>query len=130
MHRPRSHHMARSMKLGAWLLYLFFLSSLAFTIVLIYVLVQDKRELLPYTFAILACDLAFLISFRLTTSSTRCPLCMAQIYRSRSCQRNQRARKVFGSYRLRVAGSIILTNAFICPYCGEPTKCIPRIQAK
>jgi len=54
-------------------------------------------------------------------SRAKCPLCMVPSLSNRGCAKNRNARKLFGSYRLRVAGTILLRNYFRCPYCGEPT---------
>jgi DNA-directed RNA polymerase subunit RPC12/RpoP len=51
----------------------------------------------------------------------RCPLCMVPPLQSRGCARHRTAEKTLGSYRLRVAKSILLAGSFRCPYCGEPT---------
>lgn len=58
----------------------------------------------------------FLIGGRL-----RCPLCMMPPLANRGCARHRNAYRLFGSYKLAVAGSILLKNSFRCPYCGEPT---------
>ena len=126
MHRPRSARTARSIKLGAWLLYLFCLSAVATIAVITCALVLNDRQLFVLALALLAWDLVLLVTCRLVASGARCPLCMGPIFLSRRCQRNQHARKIFGSYRLRVAGNIILTNTFKCPYCGESTRCTPK----
>lgn len=50
-----------------------------------------------------------------------CPLCMVPSMASKSCQKNRKARKLLGSYRTRVALSMMFRGHFVCPYCGEPT---------
>lgn len=50
-----------------------------------------------------------------------CPLCLVPSMARKSCQKNRKARKLLGSYRTRVAFSVIFRGTFICPYCAEPT---------
>lgn len=45
------------------------------------------------------------------------------------CQKNRRARRLLGSYRLRVATGVLLRDRFLCPYCGEATKMAVREPA-
>jgi hypothetical protein len=66
----------------------------------------------------------FLISGRL-----RCPLCMMPPLANRGCARHRNAYRLFGSYKLAVAGSILFKDSFRCPYCGEPTAMLARIRA-
>lgn len=60
------------------------------------------------------------------SSRAKCPLCMAPPLHPKGCQKNRRARRLFGSYRLHVAASIICLNRFQCPYCGELTRVTVR----
>jgi len=65
--------------------------------------------------------LLFLILQALVAHRVRCPLCMTPPLGSKSCQKNRKARPLFGSYRLRVACAVLAKDHFRCPYCGEPT---------
>lgn len=60
---------------------------------------------------------------RMLSWGARCPLCMTPPLIHKSCQTNRNARRLFGSHRLRVALSVLFQGRFVCPYCGEPTKC-------
>ncbi len=60
------------------------------------------------------------------SSRARCPLCMIPPLHPKRCQKNRRARRLLGSYRLRVATSVMFQNHFQCPYCGEATKIAVR----
>lgn len=60
--------------------------------------------------------LSFILSARL-----RCPLCMVPPLVRRGCSKHRDAERLFGSHRFKVATSIIFTNKFRCPYCGERT---------
>lgn len=63
------------------------------------------------------------------SSRARCPLCMSPPLHPKRCQKNRRARRLLGSYRLRVATSVMFRNHFQCPYCGEATKVAVRDRA-
>jgi hypothetical protein len=58
----------------------------------------------------------------------KCPLCRSGIMTSKHCAKHRDAGKLLGSYRLRVAATVLLLNRFRCPYCGESTRC--RIKDK
>lgn len=58
----------------------------------------------------------FVLSARL-----RCPLCMVPPMQNRGCSKHRTATRMLGSYRLKVAHSIMFKDSFRCPYCGEPT---------
>jgi hypothetical protein len=49
----------------------------------------------------------------------RCPLCLTPVLATKECAKHRRARTLLGSYRLRVALSILFKNTFHCPYCSE-----------
>lgn len=60
--------------------------------------------------------LVFMLSGRL-----RCPLCMMPVMQNRRCSKHRNAGKLLGSYRLKVAMTVLFKDSFRCPYCGEPT---------
>ncbi len=57
----------------------------------------------------------------LIANRTRCPLCLTPSLAKKNCSKHRNARRLLGSYRLRVALSILFRGHFRCPYCGEPT---------
>ncbi len=54
-------------------------------------------------------------------AKTRCPLCMTPVMAANGCSKNRKALKLLGSYRLRVAVSVVFKGWFRCPYCNEPS---------
>lgn len=52
--------------------------------------------------------------------SCRCPLCRVAVLGSPGCSKNRAARRLFGSYRLRVSLATVFRGWFQCPYCNEP----------
>lgn len=114
------------MKLGSWLFFLLGLNTLITIPVAAYALILVNRDLLLLTLSLLGASLVLLILFRIMAAGARCPLCTGPILLSRRCSRNRNAARTLGSYRIRVARDIMLTNRFRCPYCGESTRCSPR----
>lgn len=57
----------------------------------------------------------------ISASRARCPLCLTPSMARKNCSKNRNAKRLLGSYRMKVATSIILHNNFRCPYCNEPT---------
>jgi len=57
----------------------------------------------------------------IASARVRCPLCLVPSMAKKNCSKNRNAKRLLGSYRLKVASSIILHNNFRCPYCNEPT---------
>lgn len=69
----------------------------------------------------------FVLSILLTVTQwifalqTKCPLCITPVLAPKNCSKNKKVKTFLGSYRLRVANSILFRNHFRCPYCSEPT---------
>jgi len=58
----------------------------------------------------------------------KCPLCRSGPMSSKRCVKHRHANTLLGSYRLRVAATVLTVNRFRCPYCGESTRC--RVKEK
>lgn len=65
--------------------------------------------------------MAWVVSARL-----RCPLCTMPVFQNRRCSKHRNAKPLFGSYRLKVAMTVLFQGRFRCPYCGEPTGMVAR----
>lgn len=130
MHQPRSDRSARAMKLGAFFLVLCTLSGMATVSLIAYGIYHGLRHFALAGLATLALSFFLFLIYRLFAARAQCPLCRGPILAGSGAQRNRRARHFFGSYRLHVAFSILFTNTFVCPYCGEGTRCTvkPRPQ--
>ena len=48
-----------------------------------------------------------------------CPDCRSQILKSRRCAKHRNAKKLFGSYSLRIAFQVIFSNKFRCHFCDN-----------
>lgn len=65
--------------------------------------------------------LGLLIVQWVLAAKCRCPLCLGTPLARKACVKHRTALRLFGSYRLRVAHSIMWTGCFRCPFCGETT---------
>ena len=72
-------------------------------------------------FGLVAASLLATLTRVLMAGYIRCPLCMAAVFAPLASNKHRRARRLFGSHRLRVAVSILFRNWFTCPYCNEAT---------
>lgn len=48
-----------------------------------------------------------------------CPNCRSQLLVSRRCSKHKEAKKLFGSYTLRLAIHVIFSNSFRCHFCNQ-----------
>ena len=110
---------------------LIWLCCLSFPLVIAafaYAVLLRSREMVDIAIISLV-GFVFLAIFQWIISlQTKCPLCMMPVLSSRTCSKNRKAKKLLGSYRLHVAGSILTRNYYRCPYCGEPTELAVRAR--
>jgi hypothetical protein len=83
---------------------------------------QHHWDDLVYALVILGAGFLLFIGQWITASRARCPLCTIPPLLRKGCQKNRQSKRVFGSYRMRVAMTVLLRGSFQCPYCGESTK--------
>lgn len=128
MHQLRSANIVRRLRFAAFFLSLKMLAAAASVVVLAVAAFQINRELMGVGLGLGV--LATLSgTLRLCASAhTCCPLCMTPVLSNRSCSKHRRARKIFGSYRLMVALSILFRNSFRCPFCYEQTAMKVRVR--
>jgi len=121
MHRLSSISTLRRFRLAAWL---FCLRQILMIAAISLVILAVHRDDYPLTLA--AVTLGGFVIFltvvgRMLAQRTKCPLCMVPVMGSPSCVKHRKARKLLGSYRLRVALSSLFLGYFSCPYCQEMT---------
>ncbi|GAA5130258.1 hypothetical protein JIN84_04455 [Luteolibacter yonseiensis] len=121
MHRLPSQHAVTRFKVASWLIVLLFLLLLATSGLLVHSLVTADRELASLALGLMGGTVAVGITQWAVAIRARCPLCHAKSIARNGCSKHRNARALLGSYRLRVALSIIFQNKFRCPYCGEST---------
>ena len=90
-------------------------------ILLIYSLVIEDKELTLISLTLVGSSAVVAILQWCLATRARCPLCHARSIAQNGCSKHRTAKRAFGSYRLRVASSIIFRQSFRCPYCGEST---------
>jgi hypothetical protein len=121
MHRLPSKAALRNLRLGTVFLLLFGLALMVFVgLGLAAILTRDPAVVRVFLYTGGAVPLLGLL-YLIFGSRTKCPLCMNPPLRPRRCQKHRNAKKLFGSYRLRVAFSVFSRGNFVCPHCGEPT---------
>lgn len=121
MHRLPSQSAVVRFRVTAYLLViatLLIFGSLAF---LGYSLFLNQRDHLILASSLIGAGVIIMIIHWISAARARCPLCLTPSLAKKSCSKNRGAQRFLGSYRLKVATSIILTNSFRCPYCNEPT---------
>ena len=62
--------------------------------------------------------LLFQMIHSIEASKIVCPKCRSQVIRISRIAKHREAKKLFGSYSLRVALQVVFTNQFLCPYCN------------
>ncbi len=88
---------------------------------LVYALAVHKQEQVHLALGALGLVLGLLIFQWVIAARCRCPLCLGPPLARKACVKHRTATRLFGSYRLRVAHSIMWKGYFRCPYCGEST---------
>jgi hypothetical protein len=121
MHHPRSISAARRLRLASLLLVgNRLLVPAAAGLLLISLLTNDQR-LMTYGAVLVIMGLLLLIAQWIAASHAGCPLCRTPVLAPMRCMKHRNARRLLGSYQLRVALAIMFTERFRCPYCNEPT---------
>ena len=121
MHRLQSRSAIARFRLAAYLLVLgrtLLIGAICFMAFSVFV---GHREHLVLASILMGVAITLIIIQWAASSRARCPLCLTPSLANKACAKNRNARSLFGSYRLRVATSIIFNNHFRCPYCNEPT---------
>jgi hypothetical protein len=126
MHQLRSKFTINRFRLIAVLLILKLLLIPSTVGLLLYAYYHENHEIIRIALgmgflAILLHLLVWSLAF-----NTRCPLCMTHVMANLKCSTHRRARKLFGSYRNRVAYEILFKGCFTCPYCHEQTSMTVR----
>ena len=129
MYHLRSRHTAVCLKLAAWLLLINWLLLPAAFIVLILAWVRIDRQLALLSVCLIAAaGVVGVIQWGLS-ALVRCPLCLTTPIARRACSKHRKAKRLLGSYRLRVACAVIFRKYFRCPYCGKTTTVNTRVDS-
>lgn len=121
MHHPRSISAARRLRFASLLLLANrLLIPVTFGLLLVSILTTNQR-LMTYGAILVVMGLVMIIAQWITASHAGCPLCRTPVLAHMGCVKHRKARRVLGSYQLRVALAIMFTDRFRCPYCNEST---------
>ncbi len=127
MHRLPSTSAVVRFRLAALLLVIAWLLAPAAIAVLGYSVFIHDRDLALIGAALGGGALIVAIFQFIVAAKARCPLCMTPSLANKACSKHRNSRRLFGSYRLMAAVSVIARGHFRCPYCNEPTVMAPRV---
>lgn len=89
--------------------------------ILLYGIITNERKYIFLGGIVAGVTVILSVTQWILAARTRCPLCLTPVLAVKDCSKNRNAKKLFGSYRLRVAISVVLNGSFRCPYCNEPS---------
>lgn len=119
MHQFRSKSTILRFKAASLLLCLRCLLAPLASITFLYAVFQDDRKLAHVGIGLGVTAVLSTLSQWILAARARCPLCLTPVLASKDCAKHRRTRPFLGSYRLRVALSILFKSTFHCPYCSE-----------
>lgn len=121
MHHPRSIYAARRLRIASLLLLVNrLLIPVAGGLILVSLITND-RSLMIYGLVVVVVSFILVVFQWMAASHAGCPLCQTPVLAAMRCMKHRNAKKLLGSYQLRVALEIMFTERFRCPYCNEPT---------
>jgi len=88
---------------------------------LVYSLIIVDHDLTHVGLAMMGVSVLLAIFLWALVNRLRCPLCLGLPLAISGSVKNRRALPLLGSYRFRVAVTILTKGHFRCPYCGEFT---------
>jgi hypothetical protein len=119
MHHPRSISAARRLRIASLLLLANRILILAGGGMLLGSISASNHHLMVIGSILVAISLVLIIAQWIAASRAGCPLCRTPVLAPMSCVKHRKARRLLGSYKLRVALSIMFMERFRCPYCNE-----------
>jgi len=121
MHHPRSISDVRRLRLASLLLLGNRLLILTAGSLLLVSLFANDQHLMVFGSILVAVSLALIVAQGIVAAHAGCPLCRTPVLAPMGCVKHRKARRLLGSYKLRVALAILFRERFRCPYCNEPT---------
>lgn len=121
MHHPRSIRAARRLRIASLLLLGSRLLIPAGGGLLLYSMLAGDRRLMIGGLIGLMTGVLLGLGQWMAAAHAGCPLCSTPVLAPMRCAKHREARRLLGSYPLRVALAIVFTDQFRCPYCNEPT---------
>ena len=119
MHKLRHHSLAKKLHLNSLLL----IAGVGFLISLLGLLIatvitQNMSLAIGAGVALVGIMFLALLNFMIG-ARCRCQLCQSPMMAPRKCSRHRKAKRLFRSYRLKLATSFLFSESFTCPFCGE-----------
>ena len=121
MHHSPSISDTRRLRLASLLLLGNRLMILTATGMLLVSSLANDRQLMIFGSILLLVSLLLIVAQWIAASRAGCPLCRTPVLAAIGCMKHRKARRLLGSYQLRVALATMFTGKFRCPYCNEPT---------
>ena len=119
MHYLKFRSLARALFSSSLVLILAFLSGITVIVLVVALWLTGNDDLIIPTAVFTGGFILVALLQAILSSRTACQLCQTYVLRAITCSKNPRARPLFGSYRLKVAVTIVFKGKFCCPYCGE-----------
>lgn len=123
MHQFRRKSTVIWMRLCAFFFWLLLFSGLGLVVFTVYAILKNTNEMMMRLLFAIAGFVVCWLLYIYTALMCKCPLCRSGPMTPNRCAKHRQAGKFLGSYRLRVATTVLLFNRFRCPYCGESTRC-------
>lgn len=121
MHHPVSVTHLRRLRIASLLLLANHLLMLTSGGLLLVSLFANDRQLTILGSILVSIGVFLIFAQWIAASHVGCPLCRTPVLAPIECAKHRKARRLFGSYKLRVALAIIFKDRFRCPYCNERT---------
>lgn len=121
MHHPQSNSAAWRLRTASLLLLgSRILIPVACGLLLVSLLTADRRLMMSGLVLVIV-GMLLIVAQWIAASHAGCPLCRTPVLAPIGCMKHRKARRLLGSYQLRVALAIMFKERFRCPYCNEPT---------
>ena len=121
MHRLTNSYSVLQFRIAALLLLIKWPLIAGSATALGYSLCVANRDLTFLAICLLGLAVLVALAQWLVADRARCPLCVGQPMAHKTCVTHRDTRRLFGSYRLRVAHCVVFQGWFRCPFCGEST---------
>lgn len=121
MHHPRSISDARRLRIASLLLLANRMLIAVAIALLLASLLSNDSFLTILGVVLMVTGILLLVAQWVAALHAGCPLCRTPVLAPMRCMKHRNAKRLLGSYPLRVALAILFTERFRCPYCNEPT---------
>ena len=119
MHHIKRPGMARAIKISSLFLILNRFAVLALLGAIPYAWLERTEQSYWNILIIFLASISIWIICAFWSARCRCQLCMAPLLSRAKCNEHHSAKKLFGSYRTRLAAAALIIGRFRCYFCGE-----------